>query len=128
MPSICLNKDIFASKLRVLRDGKLTRGIQMSLFMQGAYQMDREMFDAEVMLNDSCQVMLLLVFVLILICFNSIYRIHLRMLWVQLEHPQVCTISRKSWASWPWAMKAFYQWEIWVNKTITIITLSLSAW
>ncbi len=56
MPSICLNKDIFASKLRVVREGKVTKGIQMSLFMQGTYQLDREMFDAEVMLNDSCQV------------------------------------------------------------------------
>ena len=56
MPSICLNKDIFGTKIKVLREGKVTKGICASIFMQGTYQMDREMYDAEIMFNDSCQV------------------------------------------------------------------------
>lgn len=58
IPLICLNKDIFSSKIRISRDGRKTRGISLNLYMQGTYQMDRETFeksDAEVFFNDSCQ-------------------------------------------------------------------------
>jgi hypothetical protein len=55
IPSICLNKDIFGSKIKVLRDGKATKGISLNIFMQGTYQMDREVFDTEIMFNDTCQ-------------------------------------------------------------------------
>lgn len=55
IPSICLNKDIFGSKMRVLRDGKQTKGILLSLFMQGLYQLDKENFEAQIMFNDTCQ-------------------------------------------------------------------------
>lgn len=56
IPSICLNKDIFGSKLKVIRDGRTTKGISLNVFMQGTYQLDREVFDTEIMFNDSCQV------------------------------------------------------------------------
>jgi hypothetical protein len=62
IPLICLNKDIFSSKIKTFRDGRKTRGISLNLYMQGTYQMDRETFeksDAEVFFNDSCQVSLI---------------------------------------------------------------------
>ena len=55
---ICLNKDIFSSKIKVVREGRKTKGITLDLFMQGTYQMDRETFEkanTEVSFNDSCQ-------------------------------------------------------------------------
>lgn len=55
IPSICLNKDIFASKLRVVREGKSTRGIKLSLFMQGTYQLDRHQVESEIDFNNTCQ-------------------------------------------------------------------------
>lgn len=58
IPLICLNKDIFSSKIKVLRDGRSTRGIALNLYMQGTYQIDRETVekvDAEIYFNDSCQ-------------------------------------------------------------------------
>lgn len=59
IPLICLNKDIFSSKLKVIRDGRQTKGISLKLFMQGTYQLDRETVhdtDSDIMFNDSCQV------------------------------------------------------------------------
>jgi hypothetical protein len=57
---ICLNKDIFANKIVVLRDNKLTKGLQLNVFMQGAekaYQFDNsEHGDVEVLFDDTCQV------------------------------------------------------------------------
>ena len=61
IPLICLNKDTFSSKIRVIRDGRQTKGISLDLYMQGTYQLERETFeksDAEVFFNDSCQVTL----------------------------------------------------------------------
>lgn len=58
IPLICLNKDIFSSKLKVIREGKQTKGLVLKLFMQGTYQLDRETVhesEAEIMFNDSCQ-------------------------------------------------------------------------
>lgn len=59
IPFICLNKDVFANKITVLRDGKTTKGLQLNLFMQGAekaYQFDnREYLDVEVLFDDTCQ-------------------------------------------------------------------------
>lgn len=58
IPLICLNKDTFSSKIRVIRDGRQTKGISLDLYMQGTYQLERETFeksDAEVFFNDSCQ-------------------------------------------------------------------------
>lgn len=58
IPLICLNKDIFCSKLKVFRDTRNTKGISLKLFMQGTYQTDRETIqemDAELKFNDSCQ-------------------------------------------------------------------------
>lgn len=63
IPSICLGKDIYGSKLRVIREGKLTKGLSLSVFVQGSYQLDREVYDAELMFNDSCQV--------IRVCFSD---------------------------------------------------------
>jgi hypothetical protein len=59
IPLICLNKDIFSSKIKVYREGRQTKGITLDLYMQGTYQMDRQTCqksDAEVFFNDSCQV------------------------------------------------------------------------
>lgn len=58
IPLICLNKDIFSSKIKVYREGRRTKGISLNLHMQGTYQIDHETFeksDAEVFFNDSCQ-------------------------------------------------------------------------
>lgn len=55
IPSICLNKDLFCSKLTVLREGHVTKGIFLSLFMQGNYQLDRETAEVEILFDDSCQ-------------------------------------------------------------------------
>jgi len=55
IPSICMGKDIYGSKLTVIREGKVTKGVRLSVFVQGSYQLDREMYDTEVMFNDSCQ-------------------------------------------------------------------------
>lgn len=58
IPLICLNKDIFSSKIKVNREGRLTKGISLNLYMQGTYQLERETFektDVEVFFNDSCQ-------------------------------------------------------------------------
>jgi len=58
IPLICLNKDTFSSKIRVIREGRQTKGISLDLYMQGTYQLERETFeksDAEVFFNDSCQ-------------------------------------------------------------------------
>lgn len=51
-----MGKDIYGSKLTVIREGKVTKGVRLSVFVQGSYQLDREMYDTEVMFNDSCQV------------------------------------------------------------------------
>jgi hypothetical protein len=56
MPSICFNKDVFGSKIRAIREGKQTKGIHLSLFMQGLYQLDKEKFEAQIFFNDTCQV------------------------------------------------------------------------
>ena len=60
IPSISLNKDVFATKIAVLRDGKTTKGLQMNIFMHGAekaYQFDsREYRDVDVLYDDTCQV------------------------------------------------------------------------
>jgi hypothetical protein len=61
IPLICLNKDIFCSKLTVIRENRNTKGISLKLFMQGTYQMDRETIqemESELLFNDSCQVSL----------------------------------------------------------------------
>jgi len=58
IPLICLNKDIFCSKLTVIRENRNTKGISLKLFMQGTYQMDRETIqemESELLFNDSCQ-------------------------------------------------------------------------
>lgn len=55
IPSICLNKDIFGSKITVIRENRTTKGICLSVFMQGLYQMDRDMYDTEINFNDSVQ-------------------------------------------------------------------------
>jgi len=59
IPSICLNKDIFSSKLIVLREKNSTRGIHMHLFVQGidkVYTHDnRETLEREILFNASCQ-------------------------------------------------------------------------
>jgi hypothetical protein len=44
----------------VIRDGKQTKGVSISLFMQGTYQLDRTMLDGEIYFHDSCQVLVLL--------------------------------------------------------------------
>lgn len=61
IPYICLNKDIFSSKLRVIRDGKTTKGVKLSIFMQGSFQVEREMSEVDIMLNDSTQDVLSLI-------------------------------------------------------------------
>jgi len=58
IPLICLNKDIFSSKIKVIRDGRCTKGISLNLYMQGTYQLDSETIEkteADVYFNDSCQ-------------------------------------------------------------------------
>ncbi len=60
---ICLNKDIFSSKIKVNREGRVTKGLCLNLYMQGTYQLDRETIekvDADINFNDSCQVNILL--------------------------------------------------------------------
>jgi hypothetical protein len=56
MPLVCLNKDIFSSKLKVIREGKVTRGVKLSIFMQGTFQSDVENSEIEILFNDSAQV------------------------------------------------------------------------
>lgn len=58
IPLICLNKDIFSSKIKVHREGRHTKNISFDLHMQGTNQIDRDTFekkDAEVFFNDSVQ-------------------------------------------------------------------------
>ena len=55
---MCLNKDVYSSQLKVIRDHKSTKGVRITIFMQGTYQLEREINDVEIMLNDSCQVRL----------------------------------------------------------------------
>lgn len=58
IPLICLNKDIFTSKVKILREGKQTTGISLELYMQGTYEVDKDSLEksnAEVFFNDSCQ-------------------------------------------------------------------------
>lgn len=65
IPTNCLNKDIFTTKLSVIRENKCTKSIQLNLFMQGiekSYQLDnRELLDVEISFDDTCQDVLSLI-------------------------------------------------------------------
>jgi hypothetical protein len=65
IPSICLNKDIFGSKLKVIssspnddlvhRFKKIYNGVNLTVFTQGTYQLDREITNFDILFDHSCQ-------------------------------------------------------------------------
>jgi hypothetical protein len=64
MPSICLNKDVFSSKIRLIRDKSKTKGLHLNLFMnstQSSSSSSIQYFDAEIYFNDTCQDILTLI-------------------------------------------------------------------